>query len=477
MATTLDNFVRSVLAQDATAADTQLVLAKAAPPLRDPPAASAGAPGVIVLQDAPTAPAKIEVIRYTGRTIAGNNVTLTGVTRAQEGTTAQAWTAGTPTFQGITAGVLAEKLDATGMAVAAARLATPRTFSLAGVVSAPAVPFDGTGDVALNTTIPNNALTFAMVNGLQAALDSKLSTAGGTMTGPLTANAAATFNSTTVFNTSGAEVDVFFRYGNSPARQVYLSHSAGRFGINFTDASGNFAGAGFWMNSNTGAVTLMQSTFNQDDNTFQTTAPFRFTGMGAAGTMYWHGTNGPGDDLCAISRGNANNVYNMTWNGQITTQGLMQTNTTSTSALYVANGGNIRIGSSSGVSRYIRTNPSNGNLEFVNNAYSSVGAWLQDNGIWVGVDFQAYSDANLKTNVQRLHRGLYALKQMPPRQYVKEGRPEIGYLAQEAQKVIPEAVTQGDDGYLRLSYGQVTALIGSAVLELDHRLALLEARA
>lgn len=41
---------------------------------------------------------------------------------------------------------------------------------------------------------------------------------------------------------------------------------------------------------------------------------------------------------------------------------------------------------------------------------------------------------------------------MPPREYVKES-PEIGFLAQEAMKVIPEAVTVGDDGFLRLSYG------------------------
>ncbi|KAF1008988.1 MAG: hypothetical protein GAK28_00620 [Luteibacter sp.] len=195
MATTLDNFVRSVLAVDATAADTQLVLAKAAAPLRDPPAATTAAPGVLVLQDAPAAPAKIEIVRYTGRNIVGNQVTLTGVTRAQEGTTAQSWTAGTPTLQGITAGLLAGKMDIGDTAAAAAKLATPRTFSLTGVVNASGVPFDGTLDLTLNTTIADNALTFAMVSGLQAALNGKLSTDGGTLSGGLTVNGALTANS------------------------------------------------------------------------------------------------------------------------------------------------------------------------------------------------------------------------------------------------------------------------------------------
>lgn len=108
MAFTLDNFVRSILAVDAAVGDTSLVVALAAPPLRDPPAASAGNPGILILQDQPTSPTKIEIVTYTGVSIAGTQVTLTGVTRGLEGTSAQAWTAGTQTFSGTTAAVLAQ---------------------------------------------------------------------------------------------------------------------------------------------------------------------------------------------------------------------------------------------------------------------------------------------------------------------------------------------------------------------------------
>lgn len=108
MTFTLDNFVRSNLAVDAGAADTSLVVALAASPLRDPPDATADAPGILILQDLPAAPTLIEIVTYTGRSIVGTRVTLTGVTRGCEGTTARAWTTGVPTFSGTTAAVLAQ---------------------------------------------------------------------------------------------------------------------------------------------------------------------------------------------------------------------------------------------------------------------------------------------------------------------------------------------------------------------------------
>lgn len=118
MGLSLDNFVRSVVSADVGATDTTIVLAKAAPPLRDPPAATTDAPGVLVLLDVPTAPTKIEIVTYTGRTVGASTVTLTGVVRGVEGSQAAAWASGTPTYQGITAGLLiaafAAKADVSG---------------------------------------------------------------------------------------------------------------------------------------------------------------------------------------------------------------------------------------------------------------------------------------------------------------------------------------------------------------------------
>lgn len=173
MAFTLDNFVRSTLQADITAGATTVTVTKAAPPLRDPPDATPTAPGLLVLQDVPTSPTKIEVISYTGRSIVGTVVTLTGVTRGLEGSTASPWSAGTPTFQGITAGVITQKLDASGTAAKATQLETARTIALGGLLGGSA-SFDGSGNVTITATMADGALSIAKTAGLQGALDGKL---------------------------------------------------------------------------------------------------------------------------------------------------------------------------------------------------------------------------------------------------------------------------------------------------------------
>jgi hypothetical protein len=75
-------------------------------------------------------------------------------TAAQAGTTT---ISGTWTFSNTITG------DISGNAGTATALQTARNFALSGDVTAPAVPFDGTGDVTLSTTIANNAVTSAKI--------------------------------------------------------------------------------------------------------------------------------------------------------------------------------------------------------------------------------------------------------------------------------------------------------------------------
>ncbi|MCU9048011.1 phage tail protein [Pseudomonas aeruginosa] len=79
------------------------------------------------------------------------------------------------------------KLDATASAISAAKLATARTISLTGDVTG-SVAFDGSGNVSMVTAVADDshAHVIANVDGLQAALDAKLASAGGTVTGNLT---------------------------------------------------------------------------------------------------------------------------------------------------------------------------------------------------------------------------------------------------------------------------------------------------
>lgn len=212
MAFTLDNFVRSTLQADITAGSTTVTVTLAAPPLRDPPDATPTAPGLLVLQDVPTSPTKIEVISYTGRSIVGTVVTLTGVTRGMEGSTASPWPAGTPAFQGITAGVVAQKLDASGTAAKATQLATARTIALGGLLGGSA-SFDGSGNVTITATMADGALSISKTSGLQGALDGKL---GSTSTAADSSRLGGQLPNAYATATQGAKADAAMvaTYGN-----------------------------------------------------------------------------------------------------------------------------------------------------------------------------------------------------------------------------------------------------------------------
>ncbi len=76
-------------------------------------------------------------------------------------------------------------------------------------------------------------------------------------------------------------------------------------------------------------------------------------------------------------------------------------------------------------------------------------------GIGKGAGGMAMSDKRLKENIRpvgKLDNGLtvYAFN------YKGNDTTQIGLIAQEVKKVIPEAVIEGDDGFLRLDYDLAT---------------------
>lgn len=76
-------------------------------------------------------------------------------------------------------------------------------------------------------------------------------------------------------------------------------------------------------------------------------------------------------------------------------------------------------------------------------------------GLGKGLGGMAMSDRRLKENIRpvgKLNNGLtvYVFN------WKGQDTPLLGLIAQEVQKVIPEAVTKGEDGYLRLNYDLAT---------------------
>lgn len=102
-------------------------------------------------------------------------------------------------------------------------------------------------------------------------------------------------------------------------------------------------------------------------------------------------------------------------------------------------------------------------------------------GAWTATDFVKSSDARLKTNLVEIDSPLDKVSQLTGYTYDKElplggTSLEAGLIAQDIQKVLPEAVRVGEDGMLGVSYDGVVALLVNSVKELTERVKYLEAK-
>lgn len=86
-------------------------------------------------------------------------------------------------------------------------------------------------------------------------------------------------------------------------------------------------------------------------------------------------------------------------------------------------------------------------------------------------NFNATSDARLKSNVEQLNNALLTVQSLRGVSYVKNGKPEIGLIAQEVQEVLPQVVGKNEEGYLTLAYGNIVGLLVEAIKELQAQIA------
>lgn len=132
---------------------------------------------------------------------------------------------------------------------------------------------------------------------------------------------------------------------------------------------------------------------------------------------------------------------------------------TTTSAVIVPRAGNF---TGTNVNGMIRYNTTSTLFEF------------RQNGAWV--NYTTVSDGRLKTNVQPVTHGLDIVNQLNPvfydwdRRNPKatsfEDKHQVGFIAQEVEKVLPEVVNKGEDSYRSLEYGKIVSVVVAAVQEL-----------
>jgi hypothetical protein len=101
-----------------------------------------------------------------------------------------------------------------------------------------------------------------------------------------------------------------------------------------------------------------------------------------------------------------------------------------------------------------------------------------DGNILASGDITAFSDARIKENVETLPNALESVKQMRGVTYNKIGeeKQSIGVIAQEVQAVLPQLVSEHNDGMLSVAYGNITAVLIEAIKELTSEVESLKAQ-
>jgi hypothetical protein len=94
--------------------------------------------------------------------------------------------------------------------------------------------------------------------------------------------------------------------------------------------------------------------------------------------------------------------------------------------------------------------------------------------LWVAANITSASDARLKTGVRDLENGLAIVKALRARRYIKDGKADLGVVAQEVEKYIPEVVQTDNRGYKSVDYGRLVTPLLAAVQALDERISRIE---
>jgi hypothetical protein len=98
-----------------------------------------------------------------------------------------------------------------------------------------------------------------------------------------------------------------------------------------------------------------------------------------------------------------------------------------------------------------------------------------------GVTYNTTSDRRLKQDIEPLV-ATDKLMQMNPVSYNWKAEPDgprsMGFIAQEMQEVMPEAVSTGDDddAMMSMDYGRITPILVSALQDAHRKIEQLESR-
>ena len=335
-----------------------------------------------------------------------------------------------------------------------------------------AVRASGSGNIAIIAESSNNFPLFQLLDNRVGGnnwnieggrtignLQFRSSIAGDTVFS-LASTGAATFSSSM---TAGGNINIyssvipsivaltptFWGYSSSyPVVMLGSSASASTVAIGYNpsgNANGSFTGNGDEILFRNGAKF---TTPNSANNSFYLNHLVLKDGNVGIGTnnpqLKFVVSNGGAAGFEVNPTGNASGVDILSYNrstsaySQLTIDGsVLVFNTNASPRMTITSGGNV----------LINTTSDNGNRLRVN------GTIFSDSSITATSFFES-SDATLKTLIADNYQAK-GIDSVVAKLYIKNGKEELGYFAQDLQTVLPSAVSKGSDGLLNLSYREV----------------------
>ncbi len=165
----------------------------------------------------------------------------------------------------------------------------------------------------------------------------------------------------------------------------------------------------------------------------------------------------------------------------VETANYMSFSTTNAERMRITSGGDVGIGNinTAGYKLLVvakDNTSSNYALVVTNNSLATLLYIRNDGYAWISQTAWAYgSDKRLKENINYIETGLEKILALKPAKfdYIDGSKDNIGWIAQDVQKVIPEAVlvnTNDERGYLSLKSDFIVPYLVKAIQELNERL-------
>jgi hypothetical protein len=115
-----------------------------------------------------------------------------------------------------------------------------------------------------------------------------------------------------------------------------------------------------------------------------------------------------------------------------------------------------------------------GNNTFAGTTNSFVN--LTASGNITGATVNTSSDARLKQEIQTINNAVDVVNSLRGVSYIKNGKAEIGVIAQEVEEHLPQVVSEGQDGFKNVAYGNIVGLLIEAIKEQQNTINELNAR-